>query len=277
MGASIDALVCGRAAVSTVKGLDDPARVVDMTELTDRDRVRYSRQILMDGIGEEGQERLSSSTVGVFGVGGLGSPAAMYLASAGVGRLILADPQVPDLSNLNRQVLHWERDVEGGTSKARSAAEKLGEMNRDIDIRACEVLVDGDNIAEVFGEADLVVDCLDDFTPRYSLNAFCLREGKPFVHAAVEGFSGQITTIVPGETPCLACVFPSPPPRKEVFPILGATAGVFGSLEAAEAVKLITGAGNTLASRLLIGDLLNQHWDFIEVFPADTCRVCGVE
>ncbi len=245
-----------------------------MTELSPRDLKRYSRQIMLPSWGEEGQRKLSRATVGVMGVGGLGSPASIYLAAAGVGRIILADDQAPDLSNLNRQVLHWEKDVSNSTPKVESAASKLRELNQDITVETRAVRVTEGNIQEVFQEADVVIDCLDDFSPRYILNQFCVMQSKPFVHGAVEGFNGQVTTIVPGKSPCLKCVFPNPPPKKREFPIMGATAGIFGVLEASEAIKLITGIGQPLVSRLLVGDILYQEWDIIEVCRAETCPVC---
>jgi molybdopterin-synthase adenylyltransferase len=235
---------------------------------------RYVRQIGLQGFGEEGQERLRRSTVGIMGIGGLGSPAAFYLAGAGVGRLILADPQGPDLTNLNRQLLHWEEDV-GKRSKPRSAAWKLERFNSEVEIVARTEEVTPENIGEVFGGSDVLLDCLDGFPARYVLNDHSVATGVPFVHAAVEELHGQVTTIIPGRTPCLRCLFPRAPPMKGPFPILGATAGVFGSIQAAEAVKLLTGVGEPLCSKLLVGDLQFNCWETIEVVRADHCPVCG--
>ncbi len=242
--------------------------------LTRMDRERYSRQIMISDLGEEGQEKLKNATVAVFGLGGLGSPATIYLAVAGVGKLILADYQKPELSNLNRQIQYWEQDVKLNKSKAVASAEKIEKINSDIVVQHKDLKVTADNIEYVFGEADLIVDCLDDFSPRYLLNGYCVENDIPFVHAAVEGLHGQITAIVPGKGPCLKCVFPTPPPRKDLFPILGATAGVFGVLEAVEAVKIITGMGEPLISRLLIGDLKYQEWEILDVSRVDECPVC---
>jgi len=225
--------------------------------------------------GEEGQRRLACSTVGVFGQGGLGSPATIYLAVAGIGKLILVDYQKPDLSNLNRQILHWQRDVDEGISKVHSSMAKLREINPDIEVEAVDEKLTTDNIDRVFGEVDLIVDCLDSFEARYLMNDYCLRTAKPFVHAAVEGLNGQMTTVIPGETPCLRCLFPRPPEASGTFPILGATAGVFGALEAAEAIKVLTGIGEPLASKLLIGDLMYHHWETIEVKKIPECVGCG--
>lgn len=234
---------------------------------------RYARQIILPGFGEEGQELLRRSTVGIMGIGGLGSPAAYYLAAAGVGRLILADPQGPDLTNLNRQLLHWEEDV-GQGSKPRSAAWKLERFNSEVEVIARTEEVTPNNIGEVFDGADVILDCLDGFPARYVLNDHSVATGVPFIHAAVEEMHGQVTTIIPGRTPCLRCLFPRAPPKRGAFPILGATAGVFGSIQAAEAVKLLTGVGEPLCSKLLVGDLQYNSWETIEVVRADRCLVC---
>jgi molybdopterin/thiamine biosynthesis adenylyltransferase len=245
----------------------NPLAVSEMSE-------RYLRQMTFPGFGEEAQEKLRRATVGVMGVGGLGSPASYYLAAAGVGKLVLVDYQWPELSNLNRQVLHWEEDL-GARSKAESAAWKLRRFNSEIEIVERTVEVTLSNIGEVFGEADVILDCLDGYAPRFVLNAYAVGEGKPFVHAAVEGLRGQLTTVIPGRTPCLRCLLPRVPEERAFFPIIGATAGAFGCLEAAEAIKLITGIGEPLAGRLLLGDLQYNSWDTINLVRADNCIVCG--
>ncbi len=237
-------------------------------------RERYSRQIALPDFGEKAQEQLTDSAVGIIGVGGLGSPAAYYLAAAGVGHIILADYQRPDVTNLNRQILHWVEDI-GQRSKPASAAWKLKRFNPEIMIEVREEEVSSSNIGDVFEGVDVILDCLDSFAPRFILNDHSLSEGVPFVHAAVEGFHGQVTVIVPGLTPCLRCLVPNPPPRKESFPILGAAAGVFGSLQAAEAVKLITGAGKPLLSKLLVGDLQYNSWEIIDISRSRQCPACG--
>jgi molybdopterin/thiamine biosynthesis adenylyltransferase len=263
--------------ITTTSAIEVGAGAIELKTggLSSREVERYSRQMMVEGIGESGQRKLSNATVAVMGIGGLGSPATIYLAAAGVGKIILVDYQAPDISNLNRQVLHWERDVNEGKSKVESAAWKAREFNSDIEIVPKKIKVTEENIGGVFADVDVILDCLDDFSPRYLLNDFCVREDVPFVHAAVEGFNGQITTIVPGNTPCLKCLFPVRPPKKAVFPIAGVTAGVFGVLEVAEAFKLITGIGEPLLSKLMVGDLLYDHWETIEICRIDTCMVCG--
>ncbi len=239
--------------------------------LTTRDLIRYDRQLLI--IGKAGQEKLKRASVAIVGIGGLGSPAAFYLAGAGVGRLILIDPERPELSNLNRQIIHWEGDF--SLPKAQSAAEKLRKFNSDIVIEPKSVKITKENVSEVLSGVDVVVDGLDNFETRYLLNEYCLEHGKPFVHAAVRGLVGQATTIVPQRSPCLRCIFPEPPKAEKKFPILGATAGTLGCIEALETIKLITGFGRPLTGRLLIIDLEDMTFNLIGVKRRPDCPVCG--
>jgi molybdopterin-synthase adenylyltransferase len=243
--------------------------------LNDNDRSRYLRQMAIEGFGETAQRSLKDTTVTVMGVGGLGSPASLYLAAAGVGKVVLVDFQAPELSNLNRQVLHWEDDVENGTMKAVSAANKLRKMNSQIEIVPKLARIGDVDLCDVVEDSAVIVDCLDNFEARRLLNIHCVKERVPLVHAAVEGFSGQLTVIVPGRTPCLECLFPHSLARKPLIPIIGFTAGVFGCMEAAEAVKLITGVGEPLAGKMLVGDLSNNYWEIIEVERSDRCPICG--
>ncbi len=229
--------------------------------LSERELERYDRQIMI--FGEDGQERLKSSKVAVVGVGGLGSPVAYYLAAAGVN-LLLVDDQSPELSNLNRQLLHWEEDV-GKRPKALSAKWKLERFNSDIEIETYTGRLDETNIDDVLENVDILVDCLDNFETRYLLDEYAHRKRIPLVHAAVEGFYGQITTIIPGRTKSLREIFPNVKKKKGKFPIIGTTAGVLGALQAAEVIKLITGAGEPLANRLLIVDLSTNTFEVIEL------------
>lgn len=173
--------------------------------LTERELERYDRQIMI--FGEEGQEKLKGAKVAVVGVGGLGSPVAYYLAAAGIGTVLLIDEQTPELSNLNRQILHWEEDV-GRRSKPESAKWKLERFNSDIKIEAYTGRLTAENIDEVLKDVDIVVDCLDNFQTRYLLDEYVHRKRIPLVHGAVEGMHGQVTTIVPGITKSLREIFP---------------------------------------------------------------------
>ena len=243
--------------------------------LNDNERTRYLRQMAIEGFGEEVQLSLKEATITVMGVGGLGSPASMYLAAAGVGRIILVDYQSPELSNLNRQVLHWEDDVDNGHSKVVSAAQKLRRLNSDIEVIPKMAKIGVGEICDIVEESSVIVDCLDNFDARKLLNVHCIKERIPFVHAAVEGFMGQMTVVIPGRTPCLECLFPRMPVRKPLIPIIGFTAGVFGCMEAAETVKLITGVGEPLAGKLLVGDLSINYWETVEIGRNHLCPVCG--
>lgn len=248
---------------------------MDQSDLSLRDKDRYRRQLIIEGFGEEAQLKLKKATVGILGVGGLGSPATMYLAAAGVGRILLVDDQIPEMSNLNRQVLHWLRDVSASRLKVESAAWKIKEMNEEVQVlERCE-RVTKESISSVLSDADVILDCTDNFETRYALNSFCVETRKPFVHAGVEGMHGQITTIVPGETPCLRCLFPKAPPKKGELPVLGAVAGVFGAMQAAEAIKLITGVGEALKGQMVLGDLRTNVWDRVEVQRDRSCPTCS--
>ena len=226
--------------------------------LSDNERTRYLRQIGTEGFGEAAQRSLKQATVAVMGVGGLGSPASLYLAAAGVGRIILVDYQIPELSNLNRQVLHWEDDVKDGIGKADSAAQKLRKLNSDIVIVPKMAKVGVGEICDIVENSTVVVDCLDNFDARKLLNVHCIKERIPFVHAAVEGFMGQMTVIIPGRTPCLECLFPRMPVRENYYPYSRFHGGVFGCMEAAETVKLITGVGRAVGREVADGRSVDQ-------------------
>ena len=243
--------------------------------LNENERTRYLRQMAIEGFGEEAQRSLKGATVTVMGVGGLGSPTSMYLAAAGVGRIILVDFQAPELSNLNRQVLHWEVDVREGIKKSVSGANKLREMNSEIEVVPKAAKIGVDDLGDIVEDSTVIVDCLDNFEARMLLNVHCVKERIPFVHSAVEGYSGQLTVVIPGKTPCLECLFPRTPPRKPLISIIGFTAGIFGCMEAAEAIKLITGVGRPLAGKILFGDLSENYWETIEVARNHLCPVCG--
>ncbi|BBL68339.1 HesA/MoeB/ThiF family protein [Methanoculleus chikugoensis] len=238
--------------------------------LTERERERYARQILL--FGEEGQERLKKAKVFIAGAGGLGCPIALYLAVAGVGDIRLVDRDTVERTNLNRQVLHWERDL--GTPKAGSAEAKLREANPDIRVEALAATIDEANVRDLVGEADLIVDAMDNFPTRYLLNREALRSGVPLLHGAIRGFDGQATTIIPGRTACLECLFPEAPPA-EVFPVIGTTPGIIGLIQANEAIKYITGTGDLLLDRLLIWDGRSTTLETYAVERRPDCPVCG--
>ncbi|ASJ01575.1 ThiF family adenylyltransferase [Thermococcus gorgonarius] len=230
--------------------------------LSESDLERYSRQIMIWGT--EGQEKLKKSTVAVAGTGGLGSPVAFYLAAAGVGRIILIDSEKPELSNLNRQILHWEEDL-GKNPKPLSAAWKLRRFNSSIEIVPVVTKVTEENVDEILKDANIIVDCLDSFKTRFILDDYSQRTGKPLVHGAVERTYGQVTTIVPGKTMSLREIFGNVREKKGKFPIIGATAAFIGSIQVMEVLKLITGVGEPLLNRLLIVDLAYNTFEIVNL------------
>ena len=240
--------------------------------LTTYDQKRYNRQILIRGFGEAGQERLKNSTVFIAGCGGLGSPVATYLAVAGVGHLVIVDMDVVDASNLNRQILHWDENVD--QYKVKSASAKLAAINPTIKITALQEKIEEDNYLELTKGADLIIDAMDNYPTRYLLNKAAISHNIPLVHGSVWGLEGRLTTIIPGKTPCLECLVPLAPPR-EVFPVLGATPGVIGTLQVTEAIKYLTGVGNLLTNRMLLydGEYLEFHELPLQRNPA--CPACG--
>jgi molybdopterin/thiamine biosynthesis adenylyltransferase len=234
---------------------------------------RYSRQIAIPSFGEAGQRKLEAAHVVVAGLGGLGSAASLYLVAAGVGHLTIIDAQRVELSNLNRQVLHWPPDI--NRLKAKSAMEKLHAMNPSVSIEAKPEKVTQKNIHELLRNADVVIDGTDNYQTRYLLNEACVRIRKPFVHGAVEGLTGQLTTIIPGDSPCLKCIIPKPLPRRPTLPVLGAAPGVIGCLQAMETIKLLIGMGEPLIGRMLFFDGRSTTFQDIEVHRDPNCPVCG--
>lgn len=239
---------------------------------------RYSRHILLPEVGGKGQEKIGKAKVLVLGAGGLGSPAALYLAAAGVGTIGIVDNDVVDLSNLQRQILHGTADI--GRPKVESATARLSDLNPMVKIESHKMLVNSANILELFAEYDVVVDGTDNFPTRFLVNDACYMLKKPLVHGAILRFDGQAFTIVPGDGPCYRCIFPEPPPPGLVpncsqAGILGAVAGIIGSIQAAEALKVVLGVGKNLVGRLLIMDALEMTFRETRVRRDPACPLCG--
>ena len=238
--------------------------------LSPRELDRYKRQILL--FGEEGQERLKKANLFIAGAGGLGSPISIYLAVAGIGTITLVDNDVVELTNLNRQILHDNKDI--GRRKTVSAEEKLVALNPDITIKVIDTTIDKTNAANLVGKADGIIDAMDNYPTRYVLNDTAINKKIPFFHGAIRGLYGQATTIIPGETACLRCIFPKAPPN-EVFPVVGVTPGFIGMVQATEALKYLVGMGDLLANRLFIWDGLTSHVEEIQVEKDPACPACS--
>ena len=250
----------------------------DSVEFTDEQIKRYSRQIILPHVGGKGQEKLLKAKVLIIGAGGLGSPAAFYLAAAGVGTIGIVDSDEVEVSNLQRQILHSTSDI--GKPKTSSAKETLTSLNPDVKIIAHEVRVTSENILNIIKDYDIVVDGSDNFPTRYLVNDACVMSGKPLSHGGIFRFDGQATTIVPGESPCYRCLFPEPPPPGLVpscqeAGILGAVAGVIGVIQANEVLKFILGAGELLMGKLLIFNALESSFRRVSVPKDKNCPVCG--
>ena len=242
-------------------------------ELSEREVERYNRQMMIKEWGVEGQVKLKKARVVVVGSGGLGSPILIYLVAAGIGEIVVVDKEQFELSNLNRQVLGWERDV--GNAKAVSAAEKLKSMNSDISILPRVVEISQNNVSDIIDNADVVVDALDNWDTRFIVNKACVERGVPFVHAGIYGLSGQATTIVPGKGPCLRCIIPGKPKDVGAFPVVGATPGLFAMIEVMEVLKILIGFGETLVGKIFVFNGEDMSFNKFDVSRNTACTVCG--
>lgn len=247
--------------------------------LSNEQAERYSRHILLKEIGENGQKKLLASAVLVIGAGGLGSPALMYLAAAGVGTIGIADADEVDMSNLQRQIIHALNDV--GKAKAQSAKETINAINPDVTVNTYHTFIGPDNILDLIKDYDFIIDATDNFRAKFLINDACVMAGKPFSHAGVIRFGGQLMTYVPGRGPCYRCVFRDMPPEDAVptakqVGIIGAAAGVIGTLQAMEAIKYISDTGDLLTGRLLTYDGLKAEFRTIKLPDrVRDCPVCG--
>ncbi|MFB6134958.1 MAG: ThiF family adenylyltransferase, partial [Halanaeroarchaeum sp.] len=240
---------------------------------------RYSRHIIMDGMGPDGQKALLDAEVLVVGAGGLGSPVIQYLAAAGVGVLHLIDDDVVERSNLQRQTIHGDDDV--GRPKVASAAEFVADLNPDVEVIPHETTLDPGNATEYVEGVDYVVDCSDNFRTRYIVNDACTLADVPFSHGAVFRYEGQVTTFEPGpDAPCYRCLFPEAPPEGTVpdcatAGVLGAVPGTIGTIQATETIKGLMDVGDRLDGRLLFYDAERLEFDEIEIKQNPDCPVCG--
>ncbi len=241
--------------------------------LTEKELQRYDRQIMIYGFGEEGQEKLKKARVFIAGAGGLGSPTAIYLAAAGIGTIRMADHDTVELSNLNRQVLHWDENI--GGRKAESAVAKLQKLNPDVRIEAIAETLTEANASQLVADSDLIVDAMDNLPTRYLLNKTAIEKGIPFFHGAVYGFEGRAMTVIPGKSACLNCVYHGVTVPKEKFPVIGVTPAVIGCIQATEVIKYITGLGELLTDRLLNYDALRMKFTEFKINRDPDCEHCG--
>ena len=247
--------------------------------MNDDQLLRYSRHILLNEVGIEGQERMLAAHALVIGAGGLGSPVALYLAGAGVGTITLVDPDTVDVTNLQRQIAHTVQRV--GTAKVASAQAAMAALNPDARVRARVQRADATLLDELVPQADVVLDCSDNFATRHLVNAACVRHGRPLVSGAAIRFDGQVAVFDArkDDAPCYACLFPPDAAFEETrcatLGVLAPLVGIIGSVQAAEAIKLLSGAGQTLAGRLLMLDALAMEWNSVRVARQAGCTVCG--
>ena len=248
-----------------------------MAELSEIQKNRYSRHLMLSEIGEIGQKKLLDAKVLVVGLGGLGSPISYYLAAAGVGTLGLVDSDVVEISNLQRQILHSTNTI--GLPKTVSAKETISRLNPDVKVITYQERLTADNAMGIICGYNIVVDGCDNLPTRYVVNDVCMTSGKPYVHGSIFQFEGRSTVFLPDRGPCYRCLYPALPP-KELLPgpneigLLGVLPGVIGTIEATETVKLILGIGESLSGRLLLYDALNMEFDMIDVQRDPKCPIC---
>jgi len=261
----------------SMKTLIDPAALAGI-ELSHEEVKRYSRHLIMPEVGMDGQKKLKAASVLLIGAGGLGSPLAMYLAAAGIGRIGLVDYDVVDYTNLQRQIIHGTKDV--GRPKLDSAKERILDINPHVHVDTYEVPLTSANALEIFEPYDIIIDGTDNFPTRYLTNDACVLLGKPNVYGSIFRFEGQASVFYAEEGPCYRCLFPEPPPPGLVPScaeggVLGILPGTIGAIQATEAVKLILGAGESLVGRLLLYDALNMSFEQVRLRKNPNCPVCG--
>jgi molybdopterin/thiamine biosynthesis adenylyltransferase len=247
--------------------------------MNDNQLLRYSRHILLPQIGYEGQEKLVNSHALIVGAGGLGSPVALYMAAGGVGKLTICDFDVVDLTNLQRQIIHNTASV--GINKTESAKQTISSLNPDIEVRTIAEKLTEDNLSVLVDEADIVLDCTDNFAIRYALNRVCMRSRKPLVSGAAINFEGQVTVydMRNEESPCYHCLFPEIGNEEGLrcaeSGVFSPLVGMIGTTQAAEAMKLLMGVGQSLQGRLLLLDAMHMEWRSLTLKKDPACQVCA--
>lgn len=240
---------------------------------------RYMRHIMLDNVGNSGQEKLLAGKVMIIGAGGLGSPIALYLAAAGIGTIGIADSDRVELSNLQRQIAHHTADL--GRFKVKSAQEKMTSMNPDVKVIPFKTRVDSSNITDIIENFDFIIDATDNFDAKFLINDACIAIGKPFSHGGILRFNGQTMTILPGQSPCYRCIFPEPPENEQVAAacsragVIGVLPGVIGTIQATETIKYLIGIGDLLTGRLLTYNALTMKFREIHIKKHRNCSCTG--
>jgi len=249
-----------------------------MINFTDSQLERYSRHILLREVGVEGQEKIGRARVLIVGAGGLGSPAALYLAAAGVGTIGIADYDEVEISNLQRQIIHYTRDI--NNTKVESAAEKMQAINPDILVSKHLASLCADNVMDIIRKYDFIIDGSDNFPTKFLLNDACILAGIPFSHGGILRFAGQTMTVLPGKSACYRCIFPKPPPANAVptcsqAGVLGPVVGMLGTIQATEALKYVLDIGALLTNTLLTFDALSMDFHKVRLKKQPNCQICG--
>jgi adenylyltransferase/sulfurtransferase len=241
--------------------------------LSANDLERYDRQIMLQEIGEKGQVKLQQAKVMIAGAGGLGSPVSLYLAAAGIGTLKIIDNDRVSLSNLNRQILHGDKDIH--KPKVDSARQRLEQLNSKIAVEAISETITAENAAALAKGCDVLIDALDNIETRFILNRVAMMQGIPFIHGAVNGFEGRAMTIIPGKSACLRCMHRGAAPAPSKFPVIGAAPGVIGAIQATEAIKVLLHIGRPLLNRLLVYDGFDLTCQEFRIKRNPQCEHCG--
>jgi molybdopterin/thiamine biosynthesis adenylyltransferase len=254
---------------------------VEELDFSEEQLERYSRHIILEDVGVEGQQKLLNSSVLIIGTGGLGTPAAQFLAAAGIGTIGLVDADRVEMSNLQRQVLHHTPDV--GKLKVESAQETINQMNPDVEVKIYDYYLKASNIKEVIRDYDFVIDGTDNFPAKFLINDACVMENKPLSHAGIIKFSGQTMTVVPeDDSACYRCAFPEPPkpgvvPSCKEAGVIGVMGGVIGTIQATEAIKYILGHGELLTGKLLTYDATKMDFRKVDINKREDCKICSDE